>query len=79
MCLTSSLGRISENGCLECPYHNWQFDREGACTQVILNNPAEIKLSHLSAVGLPTRGIAIEVECDITTRCPHLERYITGM
>jgi phenylpropionate dioxygenase-like ring-hydroxylating dioxygenase large terminal subunit len=53
-----SLGQVSENGCLECPYHGWQFDRDGACTHVPLNNPAEIKLSHLAAVGLPTQIFA---------------------
>lgn len=53
-----SLGRVSETGCLECPYHGWQFDRAGACTRVPLNNPADIKLSHLSAVSLPTRIFA---------------------
>ncbi|MBD3884970.1 aromatic ring-hydroxylating dioxygenase subunit alpha [Phormidium tenue FACHB-886] len=53
-----SLGRISDNGCLECPYHGWQFDRDGTCTHVPLNNPADIRLSQLSAVSLPTRTFA---------------------
>ncbi len=53
-----SLGRVSENGCLACPYHGWEFDRDGACTRVPFNNPADLKLSQLSAVGLPTRVIA---------------------
>ena len=50
-----SLGRMSENGCLECLYHGWQFDLNGACTHVPLNNPEYVKLSQLSAVSLPTR------------------------
>ncbi|MBD2568830.1 aromatic ring-hydroxylating oxygenase subunit alpha [Anabaena lutea] len=53
-----SLGRVNENGCLECPYHGWQFDQNGACRHVPLNNPADVKLSVLSAVSLPTRIIA---------------------
>ncbi len=53
-----SLGRVSKEGCLECPYHGWQFDIEGACTLVPLNNPADLNLSKLSAASLPTRIIA---------------------
>ena len=29
-----SEGRIAPNGCLECPYHGWQFNGEGACTSI---------------------------------------------
>ena len=30
-----SLGRInSESGCIECPYHGWNFDSEGVLTHV---------------------------------------------
>jgi phenylpropionate dioxygenase-like ring-hydroxylating dioxygenase large terminal subunit len=53
-----SLGRVSENGCLECPYHGWQFDRNGTCNHVPLNNPSNVKLSQLSAVSFPTRIFA---------------------
>jgi phenylpropionate dioxygenase-like ring-hydroxylating dioxygenase large terminal subunit len=53
-----SLGRVSQDGCLECPYHGWTFDLNGSCTHVPLNNPAEIKLEKLNAVSLPTRIIA---------------------
>jgi phenylpropionate dioxygenase-like ring-hydroxylating dioxygenase large terminal subunit len=53
-----SLGRVNENGCLECPYHGWTFDRDGACTHVPLNKPTEIKLAKLQVVSLPTRVIA---------------------
>lgn len=53
-----SLGRINDSGCLECPYHGWQFDNNGNCTQVPFNNPSEINLTKLSAVSLPTRIIA---------------------
>lgn len=53
-----SLGHVNGNGCLECPYHGWQFDHNGACTHVPLNNPVDIKLSQLAAVSLPTRILA---------------------
>ncbi len=53
-----SLGRVNADGCLECPYHGWQFDTDGACTHVPLNNPADLQLSKLAAVSLPTRIIA---------------------
>jgi phenylpropionate dioxygenase-like ring-hydroxylating dioxygenase large terminal subunit len=53
-----SLGRVSEDGCLECPYHGWQFDTDGACTHVPLNNPADLQLSQLAVGSLTTRTIA---------------------
>jgi phenylpropionate dioxygenase-like ring-hydroxylating dioxygenase large terminal subunit len=53
-----SLGHISKKGCLECRYHGWQFDQDGDCTHVPLNNPAELKLHRLAAVSFPTRIIA---------------------
>lgn len=27
-------GRVTPQGCLECPYHGWQFDGEGSCRKV---------------------------------------------
>ncbi len=53
-----SLGHVGENGCLECPYHGWQFDKSGACTRVPLNNPAEVDLAKLATVSLPTVAMA---------------------
>eukprot|EP00968_Pinguiococcus_pyrenoidosus_P004972 scaffold320_cov367-Pinguiococcus_pyrenoidosus.AAC.7 len=29
-----SEGRVAENGCVECPYHGWQFAPHGACTKI---------------------------------------------
>jgi phenylpropionate dioxygenase-like ring-hydroxylating dioxygenase large terminal subunit len=49
-----SLGRVGDNGCIECPYHGWQFDKDGSCHHVPLNNPAEVNLSKLSTVSLST-------------------------
>ena len=53
-----SLGNVTDSGCLECPYHGWQFDNKGNCTKVPFNKPSEINLTKLSAVSLPTRIIA---------------------
>jgi phenylpropionate dioxygenase-like ring-hydroxylating dioxygenase large terminal subunit len=53
-----SLGYVTENGCLECPYHGWQFDHNGTCTHVPLNNPDQVRLSQLSATSLSTRVLA---------------------
>jgi nitrite reductase/ring-hydroxylating ferredoxin subunit len=53
-----SLGRVKENGCLECPYHGWHFDSNGACTRVPLNQLNPAQLSKLSVVSFPTRVIA---------------------
>ncbi len=50
-----SLGRVNERGCLECPFHGWSFERDGACAHIPLNEiPAE-KLARYSATGLPGR------------------------
>ncbi len=29
-----SLGRVADDGCLQCPYHGWRFDGGGNCTKV---------------------------------------------
>lgn len=29
-----SLGKVAQDGCLECPYHGWRFDGTGACRAV---------------------------------------------
>ncbi|KAK8934534.1 hypothetical protein KSP39_PZI015031 [Platanthera zijinensis] len=29
-----SEGRIDENGCLQCSYHGWSFDRKGSCVRI---------------------------------------------
>jgi phenylpropionate dioxygenase-like ring-hydroxylating dioxygenase large terminal subunit len=52
-----SLGRVDANGCLECPYHGWQFDRDGNCQHVPLNDPTKLA-SQLSTVALPTQIVA---------------------
>lgn len=49
-----SLGTVKD-GCLECPFHAWQFDPSGACTTVPLNPDA--KRDRLFAMSLPTREL----------------------
>jgi phenylpropionate dioxygenase-like ring-hydroxylating dioxygenase large terminal subunit len=52
-----SLGSVSEDGCLECPFHGWQFEASGACTRVPLNDvPAEKRARH-AAMAVPAREI----------------------
>ncbi|MGZ5969574.1 MAG: Rieske 2Fe-2S domain-containing protein [Polyangiales bacterium] len=29
-----SLGEVASDGCLQCPYHGWRFDRSGECTAI---------------------------------------------
>jgi len=29
-----SMGKVARNGCIECPYHGWQFDSDGALTSL---------------------------------------------
>jgi phenylpropionate dioxygenase-like ring-hydroxylating dioxygenase large terminal subunit len=53
-----SRGQITEDGCLECPYHGWQFASDGACTHVPFNSLSPAQQSKLSVVRLPTRVIA---------------------
>lgn len=47
-----SLGRL-KNGCIECPFHGWQFDARGSACQVPWNPDA--KLDRLGAVTVPVR------------------------
>lgn len=47
-----SLGRVLDDGCLECPFHGWRFAGDGACTLVPLNPTA--KRERLGVTALPT-------------------------
>ncbi|MBW4462043.1 MAG: aromatic ring-hydroxylating dioxygenase subunit alpha [Nodosilinea sp. WJT8-NPBG4] len=53
-----SRGQVTEDGCLECPYHGWRFASDGACTHVPFNSLNPAQRSKLSATRLPTRVIA---------------------
>lgn len=50
-----SLGRVAEDGCLECPFHGWRFDVDGSNHGVPLN--PEARRETLGASALPTRLI----------------------
>jgi phenylpropionate dioxygenase-like ring-hydroxylating dioxygenase large terminal subunit len=50
-----SLGRIGADGCLECPFHGWRFDRSGANRYTPLNPDAKREL--LGATALPVRQV----------------------
>lgn len=50
-----SLGTVTPEGCLRCPFHAWEFAGDGACAHVPLNPDA--KKERLGATGLPTREI----------------------
>jgi phenylpropionate dioxygenase-like ring-hydroxylating dioxygenase large terminal subunit len=53
-----SLGKV-KNGCVECPFHGWQLDRDGHVCKVPWNPDA--KLDKLGATSLPTREIAGQI------------------
>ncbi len=50
-----SLGRVSETGCIECPFHAWQFDGCGKATYIPLNPDA--KRENYGAMALSVREI----------------------
>jgi phenylpropionate dioxygenase-like ring-hydroxylating dioxygenase large terminal subunit len=50
-----SLGKVTRDGCLECPFHGWQFEGSGACAHVPMNEVSPEKREHLHATALPTR------------------------
>jgi len=50
-----SLGRVTPEGCLECPFHGWRFGVDGANRGVPLNPRA--RLETLGATPLPARRI----------------------
>lgn len=50
-----SLGRVTDKGCIECPFHAWQFDGSGKTTYIPLNPDA--KRDKYSAMSLPVREI----------------------
>ncbi len=53
-----SRGQVTEDGCLECPYHGWRFAPNGNCTHVPFNSLNSAQRLKLSVVRLPTRVIA---------------------
>ncbi len=50
-----SLGEVTADGCLACPFHGWEFDAQGTCQHVPLNPDA--KRDRLFATPFPVREI----------------------
>lgn len=50
-----SLGKVGADGCLQCPFHGWRFQTDGACAQVPFNPLPPEKLQHMSATAFPVR------------------------
>jgi phenylpropionate dioxygenase-like ring-hydroxylating dioxygenase large terminal subunit len=50
-----SLGKVSKDGCLECPFHGWRFASGGACTHIPLNPMPEEKRQRYAATAFPVR------------------------
>lgn len=48
-----SLGRVGDDGCIECPFHGWRFDISGKNCRVPLNPGA--RRDRLGATALPVR------------------------
>jgi len=48
-----SLGRVTPEGALECPFHGWRFAADGSCTRVPFCTDA--KRERLGAIALPVR------------------------
>lgn len=49
-----SQGRVDEFGCIECPYHGWAFETDGACSNIPQmeksKNPMNNKMTHAKTV-----------------------------
>jgi phenylpropionate dioxygenase-like ring-hydroxylating dioxygenase large terminal subunit len=50
-----SLGRVGDDGCLECPFHGWRFDVDGSNRRTPLNPQA--RREGLAAQALPVRRL----------------------
>lgn len=52
-----SLGTVTADGCLACPFHGWEFQPDGACARIPLNEIAADKRSRYGATALPARDL----------------------
>lgn len=50
-----SLGKVSKEGCLECPFHGWRFASGGSCTHIPLNPMPQEKRQRFSATAFPVQ------------------------
>jgi phenylpropionate dioxygenase-like ring-hydroxylating dioxygenase large terminal subunit len=48
-----SKGRVTPEGCLECPFHGWQFAADGSCQHVPYNPMPAEKRANLGVASLP--------------------------
>jgi phenylpropionate dioxygenase-like ring-hydroxylating dioxygenase large terminal subunit len=53
-----SLGKLTDDGRLECPFHGWQFEASGACSHIPYCDLPADKVARMSASALPAREIA---------------------
>ena len=67
-----SLGRVGQDGCLECPFHGWRFDGSGQNIHVPFNPTAKRSLLHATAVPVVEQGGLLWVYTDVTTAPPEL-------
>lgn len=51
-----SLGEVTEDGCLQCPFHGWRFRGDGTCAAVPLNPDARRERLGATAVAVQERG-----------------------
>ncbi|MCB9763250.1 MAG: aromatic ring-hydroxylating dioxygenase subunit alpha [Alphaproteobacteria bacterium] len=51
-----SLGEVTPEGCLRCPFHGWAFDGAGRCTDVPMNPDARRDLLGAQAVHVEEAG-----------------------
>lgn len=52
-----SLGSVNADGCLECPFHGWSFEKDGACAHVPFNEVPSDKRPRHAATAVPVREI----------------------
>jgi len=53
-----SLGRITDDGALQCRYHGWRFDGAGRCLKVPFNDLGDAARARIRAIALPCRELA---------------------
>ncbi|MGA9524469.1 MAG: aromatic ring-hydroxylating dioxygenase subunit alpha [Myxococcaceae bacterium] len=52
-----SLGRVREDGCLQCPFHGWRFDGAGDCVEVPLADAKHVQLRATSFPVIERSGL----------------------
>lgn len=68
------------DGVLQCPYHGWQFDAEGGCTNIpsLLYPPCDkLKLSHLRNYPVQERYgmVWVQMESDPSVKLPEVPEF----